>query len=168
MSTNLTHEIDSADIVERLVGITPLYLQNFVQRGSYGIRASVKPGKVRAQRRLFSREDVFGIALAWLLFESGLRGDPLARVLNDIAGTKKCNANLSAKKLLESESDFLLIARKPRGPRETDQEKPEQSTKALRRSELAKAIEHQATANLLVVPIGSKFADVSKRLDILF
>jgi hypothetical protein len=158
MSTNLTHEIDSADIVERLVGITPLYLQNFVQRGSYGIRASVKPGKVRAQR----------IALAWLLFESGLRGDPLARVLNDIAGTKKCNANLSAKKLLESESDFLLIARKPRGPRETDQEKPEQSTKALRRSELAKAIEHQATANLLVVPIGSKFADVSKRLDILF
>ena len=83
--------IDSADIVERLVGITPLYLQNFVQRGSYGIRASVKPGKVRVQRRLFSRDDVFGIALVWLLFESGLRGDPIARALNDIAGTKKAS-----------------------------------------------------------------------------
>ena len=71
MSTDM-HLIDSADICERLVGISPIYLQNFVQRNSYGLRASIQPGKVREQRRFFSRDDVFGIALVWLLFESGL------------------------------------------------------------------------------------------------
>jgi hypothetical protein len=161
-------QIDSADIVERLVGITPLYLQNFVQRSSYGIRASAKPGKVRVQRRLFSRDDVFGIALVWLLFEGGLRGDPIARVLNDIAGTKKANANLAAKKLLESESDYLVIVRKPRGPTKRFQEKPDQSVRAVEESELAKAIEQELTANLVIIPVGQKFADISKRMEILF
>src|SRR2546423_1231726 len=71
MSKTINPEIDAADICERLVGITPIYLQNFVQRGSYGLRASVQQGKRREKRRLFSREDVFGIALVWLLFESG-------------------------------------------------------------------------------------------------
>jgi hypothetical protein len=88
-----------ADICERLVGITPIYLQNFLQRGSYGLHSSVSPGKLRSQRRLFSQDDVYGIALVWLLFEAGLRGDSIARILNVVAGTKKPNANLAAAKL---------------------------------------------------------------------
>jgi len=168
MPHDITSGIDSADIVERLVGITPLYLQNFVQRGSYGIRASVKHGKVRAQRRLFSRDDVFGIALVWLLFEGGLRGDPLARVLNDITKTKKPNANLAAKKLLESQADYLLIVRQPRGPTKTPQEKPEQRVKATKLSELAGAVSQEPTADLLIIPIGPKFEDIRKRMEILF
>jgi hypothetical protein len=168
MSSNITSEIDSADIAERLVGITPLYLQNFVQRGSYGIRASVKPGKVRSQRRLFSRDDVFGIALVWLLFEAGLRGEPLARVLNDITKTKKANANLAAKKLLESQTAYLLIVRKPRGPTKTPQDKPEQRVKPIKQSELAEAIEQEPAANLLVIPVGPKFEDIRNRMEILF
>lgn len=168
MSNNIKAEIDSSDLVERLVGITPLYLQNFVQRGSYGIRASVKPGKVRSQRRLFSRDDVFGIALVWLLFEAGLRGEPLARVLNDITKTKKANANLAAKKLLESKTDYLLIVRKPRGPAKTPQDKPEQRVKPIKQSELAGAVEHGLTADLLIIPVGPKFEDIRKRMEILF
>src|ERR1700682_3511511 len=109
MSSKLTPQIDAADISERLVGITPVYLQNFLQRGSYGLRSSVSPGKVRSQRRLFSTEDVYGIALVWLLFESGLRGDPIARILNDVAGTRKPDANKSAEALRNSTSDYLLV-----------------------------------------------------------
>src|SRR5215472_2567314 len=97
MSSEIVPEIDTADICERLVGITPVYLQNFLQRGSYGLRSSVSPGKVRSQRRLFSPEDVYGVALVWLLFESGLRRDPITRILNDVAGTKKADANKAAK-----------------------------------------------------------------------
>jgi hypothetical protein len=167
ISRDLSATIDSSDLVERLVGITPLYLQNFVQRGSYGIHASVKPGKVRSQRRLFSRDDVFGIALVWLLFEAGLRGDPLARVLNDVTKTKKANANLAAKKLLESETVYLLIVRKPRGPTKTPQEKPEQRVKAIKQSELAEAILQEPTADLLAIPVGHKFEDIRKRMEIL-
>jgi hypothetical protein len=163
----ITSGIDSSDLVELLVGITPLYLQNFVQRGSYGIRASVKPGKVRSQRRLFSRDDVFGIALVWLLFEAGLRSDPLVRVLKDITKTDKANANLAAKKLLESQSAYLLIVRQPRGPK-TPGDKPEQRVKPIKQSELARAIEQYPTADLLIIPVGPKFDDIRKRLEILF
>src|ERR1700680_225226 len=168
MPHDLTSKIDSSDLVERLVGITPLYLQNFVQRGSYGIRASVKDGKVRSQRRLFSRDDVLGIALVWLLCEAGLRGDPLARDLNDITKTKKANANLAAKKLLESQADYLLIVRKPRGPTKTPQDKPEQRVKPIKQSELTEAIVQEPTADLLIIPVGHKFDDVRKRMEMLF
>ena len=168
MSTNLKTEIDSADIVELLVGITPLYLQNFVQRGLYGIRASVKPGKVRSQRRLFSRDDVFGIALVWLLFEGGLRSDPLVRVLNDITKTKKANANLAAKKLLESKADYLVILRQPRTPTKAPLDKPGQTVRVAGASEIAEMLGKYPAGELLVIPIGHKFNDVRKRMEMLF
>src|SRR5437660_253663 len=126
MSLQLKRDIDAADICERLVGITPIYLQNFLQRGSYSLRSSVSPGKVRSHRRLFSPDDVYGIALVWLLFESGLRGDPIARVLNDVAGTKKPDANKAAEALLDAESDYILILRTPRRPSKSIAAKPEQ------------------------------------------
>jgi hypothetical protein len=167
MSNEIEYGIDAADISERLVGITPIYLQNFIQRGSYGLRASVKPGKVRSQRRLFSREDVFGIALVWLLFESGLRGDPIARVLNDIAGTKKANANLAAKKLLQSQSEYLLILRKSRGPSKRIPEKPEQETRTISKRETSDPRAQNPDIEILI-PIGNKFSDIGRRLEILF
>jgi hypothetical protein len=172
MSSQFSTEIDAADVCERLVGITPIYLQNFVSRGSYGLRASVKPGKVRAQRRLFSRDDVFGIALVWLLFECGLRGDPMARILNDIAGTKKANPNLAAKKLIEAKAEYLVITRQSRGPTKTPADKPEQSVRMMNNTELAQLInthrEQQGSTDLLVLPVGPKFEDIRKRMEILF
>jgi len=164
----MSTDIDSADVTDRLVGITPVYLQNFISRGLYGLRASARPGKVREKRRLFSRDDVFGIALVWLLFESGLRTEPIARTLNEIAGTRKANANLAATKLLESHSDYLLIFRNPRGPTKSPPGQPEQIVKPIRRAELPAAIEQHALADILVIPVGAKFQDVSKRIEILF
>src|ERR1700730_13487325 len=111
MSSKITPQIDVADINERLVGITPVYLQNFLQRGSYGLRSSVSPGKVRSQRRLFSPEDVYGIALVWELFESGLRAEPIEQILIDVAGTRKADANKAAAKLLENRTAYLLLFR---------------------------------------------------------
>src|SRR5215469_9215920 len=164
----MSTDIDSADVTDRLVGITPVYLQNFISRGLYGLRASARPGKVREKRRLFSRDDVFGIALVWLLFESGLRTEPIARTLNEIAGTRKANANLAATKLLESHSDYLLIFRNPRGPTKSPPGQPEQIVKPIRRAELPAAIEQHALADIPVIPVGAKFQDVSKRIEILF
>jgi hypothetical protein len=161
-------DIDAADICERLVGITPIYLQNFFSRGSYGLRSSVSPGKVRAQRRLFSRDDVFGIALVWLLFESGLRGDPLARVLNEIAGTKRANGNLAARKLLASQAEYLVVVRKPRGPTKTPSDKPGQETRIVSRQETAKLKAWNPDAVEVLVPVGQRFADIKRRMEILF
>jgi hypothetical protein len=168
MSSTIKPEIDAADICERLVGVTPVYLQNFLQRGSYGLRSSVSPGKVRSQRRLFSPEDVYGIALVWLLFESGLRGDPIARILSEVAETKKPDANKAAKTLLNAKSDYLLVARTARRPSKSIPEKPAQEVQMCTKEALTMFLEKSADAAILVVPVGDKFADVRKRLDILF
>ena len=162
-------EIETGDVTERLVGISPVYLNKFVQQKMYGIAASVQPGKFRTQRRFFSRDDVFAIALVWMLFESGLRTDPIRRVLNDIAATKKADAKTAAKKLLDSGADYLLIVRKPRGPRKDRRDKPEQEVRTVTESALAATVEQKGPpASVLAIPVGQKFADVKKRLDILF
>jgi hypothetical protein len=168
MSREIAQEIDSADISERLVGITPVYLNNFLQRGLFGLTASVQAGKLREKRRLFSREDVFGIALVWLLFESGLRTDPTIRVLKEIVGSDKTNANRAAKKLLDSKADYLVILRQPRTPTKTPPDKPGQTVRLARSSEIAEMLGQDPAAELLLIPVGHKFDDVRKRLEMLF
>jgi hypothetical protein len=159
-------EIDAADISERLVGITPIHLQNFISRGLHGLRASVvKPSIVR---RLFTRADVFGIALVWLLFESGLRRDAIDRILNDIARTKKPNANLAAKKLLALQAEYVVIVRQPRGPTKTPAKNPVQETKIVSHSEWRKIRGQNPAGVELVIPVGDKFRDIEKRLELLF
>lgn len=159
-------EIDASDIADRLVGITPIYLQNFISRGLHGLRASiVKPSIVR---RLFTRDDVFGIALVWLLCESGLRRAAIDRILNDIARTKKPDANLAARKLLELQAEYLVILCQPRGPTKTHAKDPVQETKIVSRSELRKMRAQNPAGVELVVPIGPKFRDIEKRMEILF
>jgi hypothetical protein len=170
MSSTLKPEIDAADICERLVGITPIYLQNFLQRSKYGLLSSVSPGKVRSQRRLFSPGDVYGIALVWMLFECGLRTDPAIRVLKEIVGSDKAsaNANRAAKKLLESKADYLVILRQPRTPTKTPPEKPGQTVRVAVASEIAEMVRQSPAAEMLLVPIGHKFDDVRKRMEMLF
>jgi hypothetical protein len=168
MSSNIQPEIDAADISERLVGITPVYLQNFLQRGSYGLRSSVSPGKVRSQRRLFSVEDVYGIALVWELFESGLRGDPIAQILNDVAGTKKADANKAAAKLRESEIAYLVVFRTARRPSKNISKMPMQSVEAVTEEGFARFLQKRPYRGGQVIAVGEKFADVRKRLELLF
>jgi hypothetical protein len=159
-------ELETADITERLVGITPVYLQNFVQRGLFGLRASAQSGKVRAKRRLFSREDVFGIGLVWLLFEAGLRRKPIARVLIEVGGTPKADANRAAQKLLAQEAEFLVILRVARPPSKTPAQEPNQELRVIRGGDMVP--KSTGSAIELVIPVGEKFRDISRRLEILF
>ena len=168
MSRQIDTIIDAADITERLVGITPIYLQNSISRGLYGLQASVTSGQVREQRRRFSRDDVFGIALVWLLFEAGLRNELIARALKEIAGTKRANANLAAKKLLDTKCEYLLIFRTPRGPSKSIPDKPDQLVQTTGQAEVGLEIEKHSGSDVVAIPIGHKFRDVTKRLEILF
>jgi hypothetical protein len=168
MSSTIHPEIDAADICERLVGITPVYLQNFLQRGSYGLRSSVSPGKVRSQRRLFSVEDVYGIALVWELFESGLRGDPIARILNDVAGTKKVDANKTAARLLQGKIAYVLVFRSGRRPAKNISKMPVQKVETVTEEGFARFLNRWPHRGGQVIAVGEKFADVRKRLEILF
>jgi len=100
--------------VSGLVGIGPLLLNKFVERGSYGIRPSVRSGKGRGGRRLFSIDDLYGVALVWWLFESGLRSGVIENILKQICASAKGIASEAAKRLIARKTDFLRVRTEPR------------------------------------------------------
>lgn len=164
----MSSEIETADICERLVGITPISLNNFLQRGLFGLKSSIQAGKLRERKRLFSQEDVFGIALVWVLFESGLRTDPIVRILKDIAGKSKVDANGVAKKILNEESQWIEISRQPRPPSKNPSDRPEQTTRVWNKREVRSFELSEQAASTLFIPVGAKFSDIQHRLELLF
>lgn len=157
----------SSEVTDLLVGITPIYLNTFVQRKLYGLKKpEVREGERGDKQRVFSEADVFGIALVWMLFESGLRSDPIRRILKVLAGTKKDDAVLAAKALLKSEAEYILVVREPRRPKGKTEVDPKISSVA--KTDLGPAIANNPTANLLMIPVGQKFEDIRKRMDVVF
>ncbi len=157
--------LKSSDITDVLVGITPICLNSFLQRQLYGITATLSDEHGETKVRLFNEADVFGIALAWMLFESGLRTQAIRTVLNKVAGTKSANAKKAAQVLLRSKVDFILLVREARKPKSTDegpQVIPADET------QVGHILESNPTANILMVPIGAKFSDIEKRIAVLY
>lgn len=104
---------ESADVVE-LTGIRPIYLNKFVERQLYGIEPSARSGSGRGSRRWFTKEDVYGIALVWWLFEAGLRTEVIKRVLREVGKSRFPDANRAAEAIRDSAAEFLVIEREPR------------------------------------------------------
>ena len=156
----------SSEITDLLVGINPIYLNSFLQRELYGITATVSDEHGETNLRLFNEADVFGIALAWMLFESGLRTQAIRGILNKLAGTKRANAKKAAQVLLRSGADYIVVVREARKPKSSAA--PETQVIPADDNELGHQLEANPTANILVVPIGAKFADIQKRIDVLY
>lgn len=104
---------DSNEVCD-LVGISPLLLNKFVERKTYGIQPSVRRGRGRGGRRLFSLDDVLGIALVWWLFESGLRSNVIQTVLDQISHGERGVADQEAKKLIQKKIQVVRIQTHPR------------------------------------------------------
>jgi hypothetical protein len=157
-----TRAFTSQEVVE-LVGVTPIQLNALVMRTLYGIKASVS-GR-GAKVRLFDEADVYGIALVWALFESGLRTQQVRTILNDLAETRKPNAKHTAQGLLEIPgSAYIVVIHEPRRSSKT---KPQPSVGRADQYELEDIIKKNPTASVLAVPIGARFADIKKRTDLL-
>jgi hypothetical protein len=155
---------ESTDVTN-IVGIHPSYLNKFIEREQYGIEASVRAGRGRGRPRLFSEEDVFGVALVWWLFESGLRSLTIQYVLNQICGGRlDSSANDAARIVLERETRMLAIKREPRTVKEVDAEYPVQRvflTDDNRASQLAK---ETISASFLILPVGNLFSNLKKNI----
>jgi hypothetical protein len=104
---------DSNEVCD-LVGIRHLLLNKFVERKTYGIQPSVRSGKGRGGRRLFSPDDVFGIALVWWLFESGLRSNVIQVVVDGVCQAKNAPAEQAAKSLIEKKIQTVRVQTEPR------------------------------------------------------
>jgi hypothetical protein len=156
--------VESSEISE-LIGITSAYLNKFVEREMYGIKPSVKTGKGRGKRRLFSSDDVSGIALVWWLFESGLRSGSIQYVLNQICGRRlHSKANDAATVLLEKEVKMLAIYRKPRSAKEIYRKYPSQSVEFLDEFSALKFIMDKGTVSTLIVPVGDFYSHLKRKM----
>lgn len=104
---------DSNEVCD-LVGIGPLLLNKFVERRTYGIQPSVRLGKGRGGRRLFSPDDVLGIALVWWLFETGLRSGVIENILDQICASANGIAGEAGKKLVGRKTQVVRVRTIPR------------------------------------------------------
>jgi hypothetical protein len=157
---------ESWHVTDVLVGIPPAYLNMFVQRGLYGIKARVSGRRGDKNSRRFDEASVFGIALAWMLFESGLRTEPIRRVLIDIAETSEADAKAAAQVLGAAGLRYLVIVREladQAGEAETELKViGTDSTK-----ELTDILIASPTASVLVVPVREKFDAIERRMALI-
>jgi hypothetical protein len=158
-ASNNPSVFESKDVLQ-ITGIPAVYLNRFIEHKSFGIRPSIRTGTGRGSRRLFGTPDVFGIALGWWLFQSGLRSQVISRVLRGIlppeeslAARNAPAANAAAiflgKQLRSREPLVLVISRSLTGPK-SRKKSPEQRVAVARASE----IRASDASSVQIIPVG--------------
>jgi len=159
--------------VTQMVGITPTYLNALIQRQDklYGNAASISdhlPGEIKV--RIFSKDDVLGIALVWILFEAGLRPKSIKDILLSLVKTKKPDAAAAADFVSSSEANYLVLIREQGTSK--GKVKPRLWVKPTTTERLIELVNDSVakhpTANILLVPIGEKFLDVEMQMKAMF
>jgi hypothetical protein len=161
--TNDNYEVFESGEISRALGMKLLYLNKFIERGLYGISPSVRVGKGRGRRRLFSRDDVLGIALVWWLFQCGLRARVIEIVLEKLSNRPDADANIAARKVEESGADIsLLITREPGiGGRISKQI----AVALVEDSDKAKILKSFDSTMAIVIPIGNLFFSLQSEIE---
>lgn len=143
--------------VSSLLGMRPILLNKFVERGSYGTVPSVRSGRGRGSRRRFSPDDLFGIALVWWLFEAGQRTQAIQYVLNQICGGRRgSRASDAARIVNERKAEMLIVNREPRT--EVGAEYPKQRVLLTNTGGMSEQIKGLDTETLLIVPVGNLYS----------
>lgn len=165
-STVASEVFETWHVTEILVGIPQTYLNMFLQRRLYGITAGVVGRRGEKNSRRFDDAEVFGIALAWLLFKSGLRTRPIIQILCDITGTKDANAREAAQVLLEARLRYLVVIRELMNPvNEAEGELRVQVTDWV--EDVTEILANNTTASALVLPVGDIFDGIEHRMNVI-
>jgi len=164
----------SSSDIAKLVGITPVYLNALIQRKLYGIAASISDRHGEIKVRIFSEEDVFGIALVWMLFESGLRTESIRQILAQVVDSEAPDPDAlgAAEFIARSEISHLVIirerAKSRKNPRSKLSLKVERTDVHHLNGLLIESVEKYPTASMLVVPVGATFADVANKIGLMY
>jgi hypothetical protein len=149
-----------------LADIPAPFLNMLLQRKLYGITASVEGRRGDKNSRRFDEETVFGIALVWMLFTSGLRTEPIRQILKDIAETTKADAVEAAQVLLQAQVSYLVIFRElVNTGDEAGRELKTAGTSFV--EDIAKYVTDNPTSSVLTVPVGERFTDIEQRMSII-
>lgn len=168
MTSNACYTVqifETWQVTDILVGIPPKYLNMFLQRKLYGITARISGRRGEKNSRRFDTAEVFGIGLAWMLFQSGLRTEPIRKILCEIAETKVANAREAAQVLGQAQLRYLAIFRDLNQEGNTGDSVSVGGAQWL--EELKETLRDDALTSALVLPVGAVFDGIGQRMDVL-
>lgn len=157
----MTAELYDSWQVTTMTEIPSGHLNMLLQRKLYGIRASVAGKRGEKSSRRFDAATVLGIALVWALFKTGLRTEPIRRILNEITETRDEDAVEAAMSLRSSDTGYLVIIHELSG---------DDASTALDvfplEQEISEVLGSNPTASVLLLPVRNIFARVEKLMDL--
>jgi hypothetical protein len=151
---------ESRDVI-RFTRIPATYLNKFLEHNR--IRASIRQGEGRGSRRLFTKQDVLGIALMWALFQTGLRSKVIADALRALSPDESSIGPITAVATIldchPSGAAAELVIRRWLGP-------PRKKGRDLRVITAPSDVEPRPElSSELVIPVGRIFEEVKKEIE---
>ena len=147
-----------ASEITRVTGIPTTRLNKFVESPGYGIKPSIRGTAGRGAPRLYSLDDLLGIALAWWLFQAGLRSKVIGRVLKSkpLLKTLKESEDWTSE---TAQDRFLLIRRELKSS-----DKPAQDVRAETFEEIVNELKASREHSIHVFPMGELLTNLWKEL----
>jgi hypothetical protein len=167
--SNEIHAFSSAD-VSKLVGITTVYLNALVARKLYGIVPSISDRHGEMKLRIFGENDVFGIALIWMLFEGGLRTKSIREILFQLVETDEPDASAAADFIAKSEISHLVILRAPAKPKKNAKHwlRVEPTSQENLNELFVESVQKYPGAFILVAPVGTLFSELAGKIRAMY
>lgn len=157
-------QIFTTETAARLLGLEnqTWRILKFAQGKEYGIAPSVHLAKGSGSRRLYDLEDVCQIGLALRLLETGLRSKAIGKVIRQVGKKGKLSKRLWQK---DAESICLAIFRTPQTGQPLDEKRPQIVEFVSNKQEVMKLADGHPDDDLILVPLGSFFAQLKQRLE---
>lgn len=159
----MARQVFQAGDIARLIGIPERRLAKFMESSGYGLQPSVRasPGR-KGTPRLYSQTDVQRIALAWWLYQVGLRPSRIGSLLRT-KGVVAVLDNWSSVRWDPTES-VLLVLWKPTGGKKAEPQWQELQVVRDDVSQLASVLRQAKGKGGVVIPLGYLQYDLQERM----
>ena len=133
----------------------------FAEGDEYGIAPSVDKAKGSGSRRRYDLEDVCQIGLALRLLETGLRSKAIGKVIRQVRQKGKLSTRFWQE---GADSICLAILRTPETGRPLNEKRRQTVDFVSSKHEAATLANDRPEDDLILVPLGSFFAQMKRRL----
>ncbi len=159
-------QVFTQEQVAGLVGLNPAKegwrILKFAESREYGIRPSIAAARGSGSRRLYNLENVCEFALALRLLETGLRSAAIGKAIRQLREQGPLSAKLEIDKA-KAKSLYLAIIRTPRTGKPLDEKRP-QEVAFIDIEAASRILKSRRDDDVILVPIGSLFLEVNRRL----
>ena len=143
----MTQTVFQTTEIATIVGMPAARVSKFAETAAYGIKPSFSPGGKQGTRRLYSQKDLLQIAVAWWLYQGGLRAPVIDRVLKN-KELKDAIRDSKGWTHAEHSGLHLVLSREI-----SDHEKPNQTVELRQRFEIGSLV--REGHSIQVIPIGA-------------